>query len=347
MNKPAITNNTDHISNNTHAPLSHQDSTPMQITLDGFTMGMTYQIKYIDTATIAQLPAPHSIKTQIDALLEIVNNQMSTYRQHSEISHFNQMTTINTPMSISSDFAHVVATALRLNKLTEGGLDITVGPLVNLWDFGPIDRSHPPSQAEIENCRQSVGLDNLQLWQHKGNSKLSKSVSTLYLDLSSIAKGFGVDKIADYFLSMGIDNYLIEIGGELRANGYNLLGNVWQVGIENPIANEEFQIIIPLTNHALATSGDYRNCYEDEQNGLIGHVINPITQKPAQSDIASISVIAKNAMLADGIATGLYVLGAKKAQQIAEREKIAIFIIKNDKYDYQTTMSSEFKKLIT
>lgn len=319
-----------------------------QVTLDGFTMGMTYQIKYITNPNLHNLASPTVVKEQIDALLEEVNEQMSTYRHHSEISRFNQMTITDTAMTISADFAQVIIAALQIHKLTQGGLDITLGPLVNLWDFGPDDRPYLPTEEEITNCTQSIGMQKLYLYYKNGEAKLSKSTPKLYLDLSSIAKGFGVDKVADYLHNIGIDDYLIDIGGELRANGVNLLGNEWRVAIEKPNNNNDFQIIIPLRNHALATSGDYRNCYEDDQGQRLSHVICPKTKRPVQSDIASISVLEKTTMRADGIATGLYVLGAKRALEIAECEKIAVFLIVRENSDtYKTMMSSAFRDLTT
>ncbi|QNS15197.1 FAD:protein FMN transferase [Mannheimia bovis] len=323
------------------------EKAPEQITLQGKTMGTTYTVKYIDNGEVKNLASSDTIKSELDQLLIEVNNQMSTYQQDSEISRFNQLKQANQAVEISQDFAKVVEEAIRLNKMTEGALDVTVGPLVNLWGFGPDKRLNKiPSDEQIKERSSYVGIDKISL---KTDSKptLTKSEPNLYLDLSSIAKGFGVDKLSEHLEKIGLSNYLVEIGGELRGKGKNLQGLDWRIAIEQPIMEQaqSVQITVPLHNLGMATSGNYRNYFEDENGNRLSHIIDPQKLSPVSHNLASITVLAPTTMTADGLSTGLFVLGAQKALALAEREKLAIFLIVKSGDKFETQMSSEFKKL--
>lgn len=316
------------------------------VTLQGETMGTTYTVKYLsDGLNIS----PETMKTQIDETLKEVNRQMSTYDPKSEISRFNQMRKAHHPLPISADFAHVTAEAIRLNQLTQGALDVTVGPLVNLWGFGP-DKSitYPPSQAEIDQTVRSIGIDKIILQKTNTQATLAKTYPDVYLDLSAIAKGFGVDKVAQHLEQSGVRNYLVEIGGELHGKGKNAAGEAWRIGIEQPniIQGSKTQIVVPLDNQSLATSGDYRNFRMDASGKRLSHIIDPQAHTPISHKLASISVIADNATTADGLSTGLFVLGEEKALALAEQHGLAVFLIVYDGNGYQTEMSSAFKKLV-
>ncbi|HDL1234752.1 TPA: FAD:protein FMN transferase [Mannheimia haemolytica] len=328
--------------------LSACEKAPEQITLSGKTMGTTYTVKYIDNGEVENLISPEKMKNELDGLLIEVNNQMSTYQQDSEISRFNQAKQANQAVEISQDFAKVVQEAIRLNKVTEGALDVTVGPLVNLWGFGPDKRLNKvPSDEQIAERSAYVGIDKILL-EMSSKPKLTKSAANLYLDLSSIAKGFGVDKLAEHLETIGVSNYLVEIGGELRGKGKNLQGLDWRIAIEQPVMTQgqAAQITVPLYNLAMATSGNYRNYFEDEKGNRLSHIIDPKQLRPVNHNLASITVFAPTTMTADGLSTGLFVLGAEKALAVAEREKLAIFLIVKNGDKFETQMSSEFSKLI-
>ncbi|QEY24291.1 FAD:protein FMN transferase [Neisseria animalis] len=319
--------------------------TAATVTLQGETMGTTYTVKYL--ADGISTP-PEEIQQQLDALLEEVNRQMSTYRADSEISRFNQMHDTGKPMPVSADFAAVTAEALRLNALTNGALDITVGPLVNLWGFGPNKEiTREPSATEIEQAAAQTGADKIILKQDGGNT-LSKTRPDVYLDLSSIAKGFGVDKLAKHLEQAGIGNYLVEIGGELRGKGKNAQGEAWRVGIEQPAITQgtATQVIIPLDNRSLATSGDYRNFHVDQQGRRLSHIIHPHTRRPISHKLASISVVADSAATADGLSTALFVLGEEDALNLARKLDLAVLMIIRDNGGYRTEMSPAFQKLL-
>lgn len=318
-------------------------------TLNGKTMGTTYTVKYIAQPN-QKLPESAQVQQQIDDLLKEVNRQMSTYDKNSEISQFNRQPASAAAMPISADFATVLTEAVRLNAQTEGALDVTIGALVNLWGFGA-DKSvtKSPSEQDLVQANQMVGVDKL-IFSQPENSKatLAKKVDGVYVDLSAIAKGFGVDKVAQHLDGLGVANYLVEIGGELRGKGMNLQGKAWAVGIEQPslAQQQNSQIVVSLHNRSLATSGDYRNFHVDENGKRLSHIINPKTQQPISHNLASVSVIADSAMTADGLATGLYVLGETEAMRVAEQHKLAVFFIIKTPNGFETKQSSEFAKFV-
>ncbi|MDG6882067.1 Thiamine biosynthesis lipoprotein ApbE precursor [Phocoenobacter uteri] len=320
---------------------------PEQISFEGKTMGTTYHIKYIDNQN-KELPSPSEVKDDIDNLLIDVNNSMSTYQRDSEISRFNQSKEVNKPFTISEDFATVFKTAVHLNKVTEGALDITVGPLVNLWGFGPDKKvNREPTQDQIAEKIKAVGIEKVKLVSKDNEPALLKKNPNVYIDLSSIAKGFGVDKLANYLEKLGVKNYLVEIGGELKAKGENIQEEPWKIAIEKPEFEQaaSVQIIIPLHDLGMATSGNYRNYFEDKNGKRLSHIIDPKKLKPISHNLASVTVLADTTMKADGLATGLFVLGSDKALEIAEKEKLPVFLIIKEKGGYKTKMSSAFKKL--
>ena len=327
---------------------------PKQIAFEGKTMGTTYHIKYIDDGCVKNLPKAEEVQAQLDQLLKTVNDEMSTYQKDSQITRFNQSREVNVPFSVSTDFAKVVEEAIRLNKVTEGALDVTVGPLVNLWGFGPDKRLNKvPSAEQIAERAARVGIEKISVVfgdndRKNGKGLLTKKVPELYLDLSSIAKGFGGDKLAEHLEKLGLANYLVEIGGELRGKGNNLQGQAWKIAIEQPTfaQGQAAQITVPLHNLGMATSGNYRNYFEDEQGNRLSHIIDPKALAPVRHNLASITVLAPTTMTADGLSTGLFVLGAEKALEVAEREKLPVFLIIKNGEAFETQMSSEFKKLI-
>lgn len=309
------------------------DRAPELVHLTGETMGTYYSVKYIATDNA---PSQDVIQTEIDKRLERVNDQMSTYRTDSELSQFNQRKA-DTPMDVSPATATVVKEAIRLNEFTQGALDVTVGPLVNLWSFGPEKRpENIPSDKDIASRMERIGLEHLQV---EGNT-LTKTHPDLYVDLSTIAKGYGVDVVANYLATLGLDNYLVEIGGELQLKGVNQDQNPWRIAIEKPSAGaQSVQEIIQPGDMAVATSGDYRNYFE--QDGVrYSHIIDPKTGRPINHHLVSVTVLDPSCMTADGLATGFMVLGPEKAMALANQADIPAFmVVKTD--DGFTEMASE------
>lgn len=306
------------------------------IHLSGSTMGTYYSIKLIKQEG---LPAATEIQAEIDRRLELVNDQMSTYRKHSELSQFNQQTT-NEPFPVSADTAKVVKEAIRLSKLTDGALDVTVGPIVNLWSFGPEARPEViPTDEELAARRKIIGIEHLSV---DGNN-LTKDIPALYVDLSSIAKGFGVDVVADYFNELNVLDYLVEIGGELRLKGVNLEGVPWRIAIEKPTddGSRAVQEIIEPGDMAVATSGDYRNYFE-EDGVRYSHLIDPKTCKPIANHVVSVTVLHPSSMTADALATAFSVMGEEKALALAKAENLPILLVVKTEQGYKEYASEAF-----
>ncbi|OOF86296.1 FAD:protein FMN transferase [Rodentibacter ratti] len=316
------------------------------ITLSGKTMGTTYHVKYIDDGVVSE--TSQKTHEQIDSILKDVNAKMSTYIKDSELSRFNQNTQVDTPIEISADFAKVLAEAIRIHQITEGALDVTVGPVVNLWGFGPEKRpERQPTPEQLAERQAWVGLDKITLDMSGQTPTLSKSVPQVYIDLSSIAKGFGVDQVAEKLEQLNVQNYMVEIGGEIRSKGKNAEGKPWQIAIEKPNMTGERAVenVIGLNNMAMATSGDYR-IYFEENGKRFAHEIDPKTGYPIQHHLASITVFTPTTMTADGLSTGLFVLGEEKALEVAEKNDLAVYLIIKTENGFETKMSSAFKKLM-
>jgi thiamine biosynthesis lipoprotein len=297
-------------------------------------MGTTFTVKWVSEKASQN----GSLNSEINQILKRVNQSMSTYISDSELSLFNQLPA-NQSADISSELAYVIRLGMNISEASSGAFDITVGPLVNLWGFGPDGRVvKAPTEQEVESTRQRVGYRFIQL---DGN-KLSKKKNS-YVDLSAIAKGYGVDAIAELLEKKGINSYLVEIGGELRAKGYKPNGQSWRIAIESPVASLDRTIhrVIEVKDVGIATSGDYRNYFEE--NGVrFSHTIDPNTAKPITHKLASVTVLAKTCAEADGLATAMMVMGPDKAKAFAEREAVeALFIVKSEN-GFEEFMTSGF-----
>ncbi|WP_428612161.1 FAD:protein FMN transferase [Shewanella sp.] len=309
------------------------------ISLSGQTMGTTYHIKFVGDQ---QMPDEQLLQAEIDLALEQVNDQMSTYRTDSELSRFNQMT-LETGLAVSPDTAKVVQTGIDLYRKTDGALDITLGPLVNLWGFGPDKRpTRVPSAELIAQTKAKTGIEYLKV----DGLKLSKSNPDLYVDLSSIAKGFGVDRVAKLLSKYQPKGYLVEIGGEISLYGVKLDGSDWVIAIEQPDEDERsVQQLIKPGNMALATSGDYRNYYEEEGQRFT-HIIDPRNGYPIDHKLASVTVLAKESMIADGYATAMMVMGTEASLALAECEGLAIMLIEKQAQGFKVYYSDAFKPFV-
>lgn len=307
--------------------------------ITGPTMGTTYNVKFVPIDGVDK----HKIEQQIEQLLIDINQLMSTYIQDSELSRFNQWNSVE-PFPMSTQTIEVLNEAKRLGDISAGSLDVTVGPLVNLWGFGPKSRPEKiPTEELVNNTRLQVGLDKLII----GPTWASKTQRNLYVDLSTIAKGYAVDQIAELLKSHKISNFLVEIGGEMRLSGIKISGMPWKIAIEKPETQQRsVQKIISIGENAVATSGDYRNYYE--QNGVrYSHLINPTTGYPISHNLVSVTVVHPSSMTADGLATALNVMGKEKALQLAETYDIAVMLITKEKDGFTEYTSTKFEQLVT
>ena len=294
--------------------------------LTGNAMGTSFSIK------IARRSGPvdlDEIAERVSSVIADVDRSMSTWRQDSELSSFNNSTSVEW-VPVSRPLCEIVSRAQELSRRTDGAFDITVGPLVNLWGFGPAgSRSEPPGEAEIDAVATRVGFQMLQA--DCTRPALRKQIPSLYVDLSAIAKGYAVDRVAGLLDDVSIADYLVEIGGELRARGQNAKQEAWAIAIETPTpGGRGVQSIVPLSDSAMATSGDYRNFFEYDGR-VYSHSIDPRTARPVGHDAASVTVVADNAEYADSLATALLVLGPDDGLSFAERDGIAaLFLLRSD-----------------
>ncbi|NOR68880.1 MAG: FAD:protein FMN transferase ApbE [Methylomarinum sp.] len=300
-------------------------------------MGTSFTVK---VSSIPDSLSSDEVKINIKDLLDKLNGQMSTYKQDSELSLINQSTSSEW-ISVSDSLYAVLKQADTISKLSEGAFDITVGPLVNLWGFGPNDMSFvAPSDEVINQNLGKIGYTNLLFNDDK--QQIKKQFPDLYLDLSAIAKGYAVDRVGLLLEENGILNYMVEIGGELRLKGQNNHQQAWRIAVEKPTAEKRMiQKVLPLTDISLATSGDYRNFFEVD-GVRFSHTIDPRTGKPITHKLASITILSDTTMKADALATALMVLGSEQGYQLAEKENIAALFIIKTKDGFIEKASSSF-----
>jgi len=296
---------------------------PRAITeITGLTMGTTSTVKIV-TGPL-EVAAQQAVQREIEATLTQVNAEMSTYQADSELSKLNA-STLTAVQPASAPLHAVLTEALHIGRLSHGAFDVTVGPLVNAWGFGPDGEQTPPDAETTAALRLRVGLDKLSL----GAGTVTKARPDVYIDLSAIAKGHGVDRIAATLESLGHSEYLVEIGGELRARGLNRTERHWRVGIEKPDPEARALMeIVALDDASLATSGDYRNFYEKDGK-RISHTIDARTGRPIEHRLASVSVVHPSCATADGMATALNVLGPDEGYALALEQNLpALFIVR-------------------
>lgn len=308
----------------------------------GGTMGTTFSVKVVVPDSLTRFFSAPEFRSGIDSLLIDVNQQMSTYITDSEISRFNRFADTSW-FAVSPDFARVMKEALRLHQLSGFALDITVGPLVNLWGFGPEKRGQAvPDEQELQNRLADIGAQYLDV--QTSPPRLRKRNPRLVCDLSSIAKGFAVDRIGEYLEKGGIGRYLVEIGGETRTRGRNHLNQPWRIGISTPDQSGQLQKILRLNNMSVATSGDYHNYFE-EDGVRYSHTIDPRTGKPITHRLASVTVIDASCMTADGLATALDVLGPVAGWDLAVKLDLpAMFVVRTDQ-GFEELATSAFEEI--
>lgn len=291
-----------------------------RVHVTGPTMGTTYNIKYVPTQ---KTPSKKSVASKAITLLDQVNQEFSTYLPESTISRFNRHNKVDEWFPIGPHFYTVTHYALKVARETKGVFDPTLGPLVNLWGFGPKGKKKVPSPKEIKKAQAQVGYAKIEIRK----KAIKKRTPEIYLDLSALAKGHGVDRLGHLLESFGISSYMVEIGGEILAKGN------WKVGIEMPDSQNiqrKSKKILKLTRHAVATSGSYRNFFENQQK-TYSHIIDPIKGHPIEhpSGInASVTVVdSHSCMVADSWATALMAMGPEKGFQFAEKKAIAAYFI--------------------
>lgn len=288
--------------------------------INGSVMGTTYTVK---AAGDLYGEDPEALGQAVQEVLDEVDAKMSTYKPESELSRFNASRNQD-PFPISKETAEVFAIALEVSRKSGGAFDVTVGPLVNAWGFGP-DAEDVPDPAELEEIQKNIGYAYLDLDQQNGT--IRKTRPGIYCDLSAVAKGYAVDKVAELLESKRIRNYMVEVGGEVRASGINPQHTPWRIAIEEPVAGErKLHRVVGLSGCSIATSGDYRN-FREVDGRRVSHTFDPRTGRPIENAMALVAVLHPSCAMADAFATALMVLGADEGFEIAQYNDLPVLML--------------------
>jgi FAD:protein FMN transferase len=309
--------------------------------LRGSAMGTRFSVQIAEPVTPEQR---ETLQSAVDEAIGRVEQTMSTYLLDSDLSRFNASDSTDW-FPVSRRLCDAVREALRLSEITGGAFDPTVGPLVNLWGFGPEPvEIRPPADADIEATKARVGHQRLHA--DCGRPALRKEVAELFVDLSAYAKGLAVDSLAELLDEHGLRHYLVEVGGELRVRGHNSRGEPWVVAIETPEpGGSRVRRVLSLSDKAVATSGNYRNFFEYEGQRY-SHVIDARSGRPPTHNLASVTVVADVTAYADAMATALMVLGPEEGVELAEREQVAAYFQVRTDDAVTEEMSSAFQTLL-
>lgn len=303
--------------------------------IEGNAIGTTFTIRYLDAGK-------NSFETKIDSLIAAINKSASTYIPTSDLSKINQG---DTTVLADANLQEVFIKSEKIYKETEGSFDPSVGILVNAWGFGPEKPIENMDSLTVVALLKFVGYDKVRL----ENGKIKKLYPEIYLDYNAIAKGYLVDMVSRMFEKNGIENYMVEIGGEIRARGQNEKGTPWKIAIENPNTDgsRSFATVIELKNESIATSGNYRKFKVKEDGTKYVHTINPKTGYAKESDLLSASVISKSDCAdVDGYATAFMEMGFEKSKDFLKNhpELKAFLIFADEKGAMQTYKSDNFDK---
>jgi FAD:protein FMN transferase len=311
---------------------------PAHATIRGLTMGTSYAVELA-------APIDDAVRTRLGELIEAelaaINRSMSTYDPQSELSAFNRRQDLHwTPAS--RGLLEVLDSASRISAATQGALDVTVGPLVDLWGFGPqYDIRRVPDDAVIERVRESVGYRHVQTDPSAG--AIRKTHDRTQVDLSAIAKGYGVDRVAMVLDREGFHDYLVEIAGEIRARGTTATGNSWRIGIERPVDGRHVVgEIVALENRGISTSGSTQNFFEQDGRHY-SHIIDPRTARPVAHPPIAVSVVADTTMEADAWATALVVLGPERGYALAQARGLAALFVTASRAAFDVRVTDAFR----
>ena len=312
-------------------------SKPEIYLLAGNTMGTTYSVKVV-AKDGADKPELKDLQPIIEARLNVINQLMSTYIPDSELSRLNK-SQVGEYFPLSEENLYLLDIAGRVYAMSDGKLDVTVGPLVNLWGFGPDSvKTRAPVASRIKAASDKVGFDKLKIDTYG----ITRSVAG-FVDLSALAKGYAVDEIARLLDQLGQKHYLVEIGGELKAKGFNHLGQQWRIAVEKPdVLSREIFTVLPLENMGMATSGDYRNYFEVDGKRF-SHIIDPDTGYPITNRLASVTVLFETTAVADALATAISVMGEASGLAMAEQHRLLVFVIIKTADGFEAKYSSAFR----
>lgn len=316
-----------------------QESAYKENTVSGEALGTTYNIKYFSEKDLGMVDA-------LDSIFRVVNKSMSTYQEDSDISRLNRGDSL---VVVDSLFQKVFSLSQQIYRESGGYFDPSVGDLVNMYGFGPEKSLKVIDSATVDSLMVFVGLDKIKITPE---GQVRKDFPEVYLDFNAIAKGYAIDLIGHYLDHQEVENYLVELGGELLGKGKNLQkdGN-WVVGIDDPNQEEGSRTLIAgveLNDRAMASSGNYRKYRTDPETGATYvHTINPLTGYPEKSNLLSTSVLAENCALADGYATAFMALGVEKTRRILEDlENVDVYLIYTEDGEVKTYASKGFQEVL-
>lgn len=303
---------------------------------EGFVFGTVYHLTYQHNKDLQE---------NIETEMKKVDDALSTFNKNSILSKVNQ----NEPVELNDMFKDVFNMAEQISKETDGAFDITVAPMVNAWGFG-FKKGTPPTKHVVDSLKSLVGYQKVRL----ESGRIIKQDPRIMLDCSAIAKGYGVDVVANYLKKEGIENFIVEIGGEVVSSGISEKRLPWKIGVTKPVddsirQDQELQTILNVTNKAMATSGNYRNFYY--KNGKkYAHTIDPKTGYPVQHGILSATVLANQCAVADAYATSFMVMGLDKTKEILKKHpELMVYIIYadsrgNNKIWYSPSMKDKIEE---
>lgn len=319
-----------------------KDSTSSLYTFSGFAMGTTYSIKIF--LPREENPAGRRLEQKVKEALDKIEARMSVMNSESEIARFNRFRKTEW-FPVSKETAFLVKKSIEISELTGGAFDITIGPLVNIWGFGSGANVHTlPHKEVVEKTRKTIGYKNLEA--RISPPALRKRIPELCCTLAAIAKGYGVDSVAELLEKNGIIDFIVEIGGEVKASGAKPGGRPWRIGIAAPSKGQQkIQLALNLSNNSVATSGDYQNYFE--KNGVrYSHTIDPRTGFPVSLGLASVTVVHGSCMYADAMATAINVMGPVDGFNLAEKRGLAVYLIERRNGKLEERMTPEFRAII-
>ena len=320
-------------------PIRIEAAAPETIqTIEGLAQGSSYRILY-------RGPLDPTLPAVIEQRLKEFDQVFSNYRPDSEISRFNADKSLGW-FSVSPDLVTLIAYAESISQASEGAFDVTVGPLLQIWGFGPYKRTLKklPSAQEVERARREVDFHRL-VWR-KNPPALKKKKASVLVDVSGIAQGYSVDVIAQLLDGKGLAHYMIEIGGEVRTRGNKGIDGPWQIAIDSPsVEPTATSLMVALKDMSLTTAGDYRNYFEKDGQRF-SHILDPRTGHPIQHQLAAVTVMAPTALEADGWDTALLVLGQEKARALIKEKDLATYLIRREGQNFIGETSQSFAPFV-
>lgn len=322
-----------------------QEDLPV-VAWEGRTMGSPYTVKIVGFSLARE--KAERLRRQIEDRLAEINRQMSHYEPESEISRFNAAPA-QEPFKVSPEFADVMRFTLRMCERSNGALDPTLAPVINLWGFGEkSSKTAVPSENALQEALAKTGYKHLTV---TSKDELVKHIPDLTINLSAVAKGFAVDEMVRVLKQHGYTNVYASIAGEVRVLGHNQRRTKWQIGISSPIShwreNNPMAAVAALSERSISTSGDYQKFFYDDTGRRLSHIFDPRTGRPVQHTLGGVSVVALDSMTADALSTTLFVLGPQEGVEFIDAwtNAAALFVIREPNGTFRTLASKRFQEM--